>query len=133
MRARRKGMLLESAQILGHWYGTPRESVERALAAGRDVLLGIDVKGARQLRRCGLPTTTIFLLPPSGRSLRERLRRRGTETSAQIRARLRLARSELEEAKRYDYAVVNDHLKDAIEAVRTIVRAERYRGVDKRG
>lgn len=126
-QARRRGELLEQARILGQWYGTPRRPVEQALCAGRDVLLGLDIQGTRQIRRSGLPATTIFLLPPSLGVLRRRLQRRGTETAAQIQARLRLAHRELEEVHRYDYAVVNERLWEAIGAVRTILRAQRYR------
>ena len=131
-QARRRGEFLEQARILRHWYGTPRGPIERALEAGQDVLLGVDVQGARQIRCSGLPVTTIFLLPPSFGVLRERLERRGTESAAQIRARLRLARSELAQMRHYDYAVVNDRLRDAIDVVKAILKAERYR-VEKRG
>lgn len=126
-RARRRGLFLECARILNHWYGTPKAPIERALASGRDVLLGVDIQGARQIRKYGLPVTTIFLLPPSLTVLQGRLRRRGTETPGEIRARLKLARRELAQVKHYDYAVVNDHLKEAIAAVKAIVKAERFR------
>lgn len=123
----RRGDFLEQARVLGNWYGTPRAPIERALRAGQDVMLTIDVQGARQIRSGRLPVTTIFLLPPSLNVLRQRLQRRGTESAAQIRARLRLARRELREVKHYDYAVVNDHLKEAVSAVAAIVRAQRHR------
>ncbi len=126
-RMQARGGFLEQARILGHRYGTPRAPIARAIRAGKDVLLGIDVQGALQLRRGRLPVTTIFLLPPSLGVLRRRLRRRGTETPAQIRARLRLARREMREVKRYDYAVVNDRLEEAVQAVQAILRAERCR------
>ena len=126
-RARRRGDFLEFARILNHWYGTPRAPIEKALRAGRDLLLGVDIQGARQIRRSGLPVTTIFLLPPTLKVLEERLRRRGTETPAQVRARLALAHRELREVNRYDYAVVNDRLQEAIDAVRAILRAQRLR------
>ena len=119
--------LLDHARILGHSYGTPRRPIEQALKAGRDVLLGVDIQGARQIRKSGRPVTTIFLLPPSFAALRQRLERRGTGTPDQIQARLRLARRELEELQRYDYAVVNDRLDEAIETVRAILKAERCR------
>ncbi len=128
-QVRKNGFFLESAQILGHWYGTPRRAVERTLKAGRDVVLEIDVQGAQQVRRCGLPTTTIFLLPPTFKALRERLERRGTETRAQIQARLKRARAELARVRRYDYAVVNDRLKETIDTVHTILKGERCRVV----
>lgn len=126
-RARKRKAFLECARILEQWYGTPRQPVERALRAGRDVLLGVDIQGARQIRASGLPATTIFLLPPSFAVLRQRLRRRGTETPPQIRARLRLARRELAQMERYDYAVVNDRLSEAIETVQAILKAEKCR------
>ncbi len=123
--ARRK--FLECARVLENWYGTPRVPIENVLKAGRDVLLGIDIQGARQIRRSGLPVTTVFLLPPSLKVLRARLEGRATETPAQIRARLRLARRELKEVGKYDYAVVNDRLQDAVAAVEAIIRAQRHR------
>lgn len=123
---RRRGFL-EYARVLGQWYGTPKAAVERRLREGKDVALCIDIQGARQVRRSGLPATTIFLVPPSLAVLQERLRRRGTEQPAQVRARLKLARRELREAGRYDYAVVNDHLEKAVEVIRAIIRAERFR------
>ena len=127
------GKFLEHARVLKNWYGTPRGPIEKALKAGKDVLLGIDIQGARQIRRGRLPATTIFLLPPSLAVLRQRLKRRATETPAQIRERLRLARKELKEVGKYDYAVVNDRLPDAVAAVEAILRAEHHRVEKKRG
>ena len=118
---------LEHARVLDHWYGTLRRPVEQALRRGRNVLLGLDIQGARQLRRSGLPLTTVFLLPPSLKVLEQRLRGRGTETAGQIRQRLKLARRELKEVRRYDYAVVNDRLEKAVQAVEAIIRAEQFR------
>ena len=126
-RGIRRGDFLEHARILGQRYGTPRLPIERALRSGRDVMLSIDVQGARQIRRGGLPVTTLFLVPPSLRVLRERLKRRGTETEAQIQARLHLARREMKAVKEYDYAVVNDRLEDAVSTVAAILQAERHR------
>lgn len=128
-----RGKFLENARVLQNWYGTPRGPIEKALKSGKDVLLGIDIQGARQIRRSGLPATTIFLLPPSLKVLRQRLRRRATETPAQIWERLRLARKELKEVRRYDYAVVNDRLRDAVAAVEAILRAEHHRVASARG
>ncbi len=127
LRGIRQGQFLEWAKILNHWYGTPRRPVEQALKSGRNVFLGIDVQGAWQIRKRGFPATTTFLLPPSLKTLGERLRHRGTEAPRQIQERLRLARIELREVSRYDYAVVNDRLKEAVAAIRTIVQAERFR------
>lgn len=126
-RERRRGGLLEWARVLDHWYGTPRGPVERALKAGKDVFLGIDVQGAAKLRRSGLPVTTLFLLPPSMEVLKRRLVGRGTETARQVRQRLALARRELKELGKFDYAVVNATLVRAVADVRAIRRAERCR------
>ncbi len=122
-----RGGFLEKAKILGHWYGTPRRPIERALARGQDTLLCVDVQGARQIRASGLPHTTIFVMPPSLGTLRQRLRRRGTENQQGIAARLRLARRELKEAGMFDYQVVNDRLGEALVKLRAIILAERCR------
>lgn len=129
----RRGEFFEHAQILNQRYGTPRAPIEKALKAGKDVFLGVDIQGARQIRRSNFPVSTIFLLPPSFSVLKERLKGRGTETPQQIKARLRLARRELAEMKYYDYAVVNDSLPDAVEAVRAILKAEHCRVKDRGG
>jgi guanylate kinase len=123
----RKGEFFEHAKILDRWYGTPRGPVMRALKSGRDVLLGVDIQGARSIRRSGVPVTTIFIVPPSLSELKKRLTKRGTETPAQIAARLKLARREMAEMKRYDYAVVNDRLTDAVHQICAILSAERCR------
>lgn len=124
---RGRGALLEDAQVLTHWYGTPRRFIDRARRRGRDVLLGIDVQGARQLKRSGYPAIAIFIQPPSVAVLRQRLRRRGTETPAQIRARLALATRELRCVPEYDYVVVNDRLRAAVAQLVAIITAERCR------
>ncbi len=126
-KARRNGQLLEHARILGHWYGTPRRTVENLLRRGKDVLLVIDVQGAEQVRRSGFPAVTIFLMPPSLAALGARLTGRATESPAQIRARLRLARRELKQLKKFDYAVINDRLAEAVGKIRAILKAERRR------
>jgi len=124
---RKRNGFLETARILDHWYGTPKKPIEAAIRKGKWILLGIDIQGARQLRRFNLLKTTIFLLPPSVKTLERRLKKRGTETPRQIRERLLLARKELKAAHVYDYQVVNDKLPQAISAVRTILQAEQYR------
>lgn len=121
-RLKREGGFLEWARILGNQYGTPRAPIERALAQGKDVFLSVDIQGARQIRRSALPATTIFLLPPSLAALKRRLQGRGTETPAQIRQRLKLAKRELKEVKKYDYSVVNDRLSQAVRQVEAIVK-----------
>ena len=127
-RLRARGQLLEWARVHQAYYGTPCGSVERALALGRDVVLSIDVQGARQIRRkFASRAVLVFLLPPSLDDLRARLMRRKTETPEAIRKRLAAARQELAAARGYDYAIVNKRLARAIAQIYAIVVAERLR------
>jgi guanylate kinase len=115
------GGFLEWAEIFGHRYGTPRQPVERALAAGRDVLVEIDVQGARQVRATTPDAFLLFLKPPSMEELERRLRSRGTETEEQIRRRLAKAADELAAEPEFDVSVVNDDLETAAREVIEIV------------
>ena len=127
-RLRARGELLEWAKVHQAYYGTPTAPVERALARGRDVILSIDVQGARQVRRrFGSRAVLIFLLPPTLNDLKARLIKRRTEPPDVIRKRLEVARRELFCVRWYDYAVVNRRLAQAIEQLRAIVVAERLR------
>ena len=119
------GSLLEWAEIVGHRSGTPRRPVERLLAAGRDVLLEIDVKGAEQVRERVPDALLIFLEPPSLHVLEERLRGRGTETEPMIADRLRLAARELKESAWFHAVVVNDEADHAADEVAAIIDASR--------
>jgi len=118
---RAAGRLLESAEVHGALYGTPREEVEHLLAEGRDVLLEIDVQGARQVKAIVPEAVTIFLEPPSWEVLERRLRDRGTEDPAALQRRLETARHELEEASIFDHKVVNDDLERAVKQVDRIL------------
>lgn len=125
-RLRRLGRLLEWAQVHGAWYGTPRRPIERALRRGRDVILSIDVQGARKIRRrLGRRAVLIFLLPPSLARLRERLRHRRTDSVEAIRRRIAAAKRELACAAWYEHRVVNDRLDDTVERVRAIIKRTR--------
>jgi guanylate kinase len=115
------GGFLEWADIFGHRYGTPREPVERALDQGRDVLVEIDVQGARQVRANTPDAFMIFLKPPSLAELERRLRSRGTETDDQVRRRLTKATEELAAEPEFDVSVVNDDLDTAAREVIGIV------------
>jgi guanylate kinase len=107
------GGLLEWAEIFGNRYGTPREPVERALARGLDVVVEIDVQGARQIRAVCPDAFMVFIKPPSLDELERRLRSRGTETDEQVRRRLTKAADELAAEPEFDAVVVNDVLDDA--------------------
>lgn len=115
------GEFLEWARVHDQLYGTLRGQVEAALAAGRDILLEIDVQGARQLRGCGLPILTIFVLPPSLEVLERRLRARGTEDEGEMGRRLAVARQELAQAPDYDHRVVNDDVDRMVAEVEALL------------
>ena len=121
----RAGELLEWAEIVGHRSGTPRGFVEDRLAAGRDVLLEIDVVGASQVREQVPASVLIYIDPPSMEELERRLRGRGTETEERIRLRLETAAWELEQRDWFDHVVVNDDLKRASAQVAAIIEASR--------
>jgi guanylate kinase len=120
------GELLEWAPIVGHRSGTPRGFVQDRLASGRDVLLEIDVNGAKQVRAKVPDAVLIFLEPPSIEELERRLRGRGTETEDGIRTRLASAERELGERDRFDHVVVNDDLERSAAQVAAIIDASRH-------
>jgi len=119
------GDFLEWATYNGNRYGTSWSAIDAPLAEGRDVLLEIEVQGARQVRTARSDALFIFLLPPSLAALRERLEGRGSDAPEVIAARLELARRELEEGPLFDYAVVNDDLDVCVGEVQAILAAER--------
>jgi guanylate kinase len=122
------GDLLESADVHGHRYGTPRAPVEAVLAQGRDMLFDIDWQGAQQVRESlGGDVVSIFILPPSMAELRARLDRRAEDSAATIAARLDNARREIERWRQYDYVLINDDLQRAYSQVVSIIVAERLR------
>ena len=120
-RIRAAGGLLESAEVHGELYGTPRVEVEELRRTGLDVLLEIDVQGAKQVKAAVPEAVSIFVEPPSWDELVARLRRRGTEDEAGLQRRLETARRELDEAGFFDARVVNDDLERAVEAVNRIL------------
>jgi guanylate kinase len=123
-----KGELLEWAEVFGNLYGTPRKPVERALAAGRDVLFDIDWQGTQQLReKVRGEMASIFVLPPSISELERRLRARALDAEPVIRGRMAKAVDELSHWAEYDYVVVNDDIKRAFEDVKQILAAERLK------
>lgn len=128
---RNGGELLEWAEVHGHLYGTPREPVERALAAGRDVLFDIDWQGARQLvKTMREDVVTVFVLPPSAAELRARLERRAEDSGATIVRRLRNAAEEIAHWREYDYILINRDLDESFARLRAILGAERLKRVN---
>jgi guanylate kinase len=123
----RDGAFLEWANVFGHCYGTSAADTETVLARGGDVVLVIDVQGARQVRSRGIETVDVFVLPPSASSLEQRLCARSKDTEEQIHRRLEAARREIDEFAQYEYVVVNDQLEAAAARLAAIVLAERTR------
>ena len=121
------GELLEWATYLGNSYGTPRDRVDQQLEAGYDVVLEIEVQGAMQVRERRPEAVLIYMLPPSLRALRQRLRRRRSENSELQQRRLEVARQELNCVSDYDYVIVNDRVDRAGRIFLTILDAERCR------
>ncbi len=123
---RRSGQLLEWAQVHDrHSYGTPREPVEEALAAGRTLVLEIDYQGAKSVReQLGDQAVLVFVAPPSWQALVERLCKRHTESEHAIAERLASAREEIENMGMYDYVVVNDEVAEAVQQLSGILLAE---------
>ncbi|CUX51767.1 MULTISPECIES: guanylate kinase [Agrobacterium] len=120
--------LLEWAEVHGNFYGTPREPVEAAMAAGRDMLFDIDWQGAEQLQdKMKADVVSIFILPPTMTELQSRLHRRAEDTEEVIKTRLLNSRSEIEHWRDYDYVILNDDLQAAFEGIEAIVKAERVR------
>jgi guanylate kinase len=125
---RERGELLESAEVHGNFYGTPRKPVETALAAGRDVLFDIDWQGTRQIMaKMREDVVAVFVLPPSMAELKMRLERRAEDAPDTISKRLSNARDEIAQWGLYDYLIVNDDLGRAFSGVQAILAAERMK------
>ena len=122
-----RGEFLEWADVFGNLYGTGRRPTEALIAAGQDVLLVIDVQGARQVRSAVRELLSIFVLPPSFGALEARLRRRSKDGEAAIERRLQTARQEVSAVVEYDYVIVNDDLERCVGDLAAIIRAERLR------
>ncbi len=120
--------LLEWAEVHGNFYATPREPAERAMAEGRDMLFDIDWQGAKQLKeKMRGDIVSVFILPPSMKELKARLKRRAADQEAVIETRLKNARDEIEHWTEYDFVIVNDDLDRAFSEVLAVVAAERLR------
>jgi guanylate kinase len=118
---------LEWADVFGNYFGTALRDVERLLADGQDVVLVIDVKGARQIKGRQVDHTAIFVMPPSFQILEQRLRGRSKDSEEQMQRRLKTARDEASSYTDYDYVVVNDDLEATVVRLQEIIAAERSR------
>jgi guanylate kinase len=131
---RDSGGLLEANDVHGHWYGTPRRQVRRALRQGKDVILKIDVQGAAEVKQKVPEALLVFLVPPSLEDLFGRLQSRATESADELDLRQRNAALELARQKDYDYVVVNetDQVERTADRVDEILRAEKTAHPDRR-
>ena len=126
-RGQKAGEFAESAEVHGHLYGTLRAEVDRVLAAGKHVIMDIDVQGSRQFAAAFPDSVLIFILPPSAKALISRLEARGTEDPKSLIRRFRSAIDELKAIDLYQYVVVNDEVDSAVAAISNIIDAEELR------
>lgn len=126
-RMLREGAFLEWATVFDRRYGTGKEATDEVLDQGLDLLLDIDVQGARQIRESAFEAVSVFILPPDFGTLKERLRSRASDDDKQVARRLAQAREEAAEFHLYDYVVVNDELERAVGQLVAIVTSERRR------
>lgn len=119
--------LLEYNVFVGNYYGTPRGPVEKCLAEGKDMLIEVDVNGARQIREKCPDAISVFIMPPSLEVLKARLTGRGTDAKEVIEKRIRVALDEIAVSENYDYIVVNDVLDEAVDDFVSIIKSDRLR------
>ncbi|MCR8633621.1 MULTISPECIES: guanylate kinase [Paenibacillus] len=119
--------VLEWAEYVGNYYGTPRKFVEDTLNSGKDIILEIEVQGALKVKKSFPEGVFIFLLPPSMDELESRIIGRGTESQEAIRSRMSVAMDEIRMMEHYDYAIVNDHVEHACSSIQSIIVAEHCR------
>ena len=119
--------LIEYAQYVNHYYGTPKEYVLRQMAEGKDVILEIEIQGALAIKRQFSNALLLFVLPPSAQELKRRLVGRGTESLDVIEARLRRAFDEAEGMDSYDYILVNDDVDACVEDMHELIKAQHLR------
>lgn len=131
MRRKDEGDFLEWAQVHGNYYGTSRSWLEERMKEGKDVILEIDWQGARQIQKLIPDSLWIFILPPSLKTLEERLRKRGQDDEATIARRIAAAHEELSHIAEADYLVINDLFEAAIFELRQIVAASRLRALQQ--
>jgi guanylate kinase len=122
-----KGEFFEHAEVFGNYYGTHRSFLDRAEAENKDLVLDIDVQGARQLKIALPEAVSIFVLPPSRQVLEQRLRARSVDTEAVIERRLEGAAEEVRNYRQYDYVLINRDIADSVDRLDSIVNAERQR------
>jgi len=121
------GQLLEWVEYCGNYYGTPKEYIETTVKEGYDCLLEIEVEGAANVKKAYPDCVLIFILPPSFEELKRRIEKRATEEPEIVAKRLERAREEMAYIENYDYVIVNDKIEDAVENLRSILKAEKLK------
>lgn len=119
--------LIEYAQYVGNYYGTPREYVEQQMLNGKDVILEIELQGALHIKKSFPETVLIFIMPPTADELKRRLTDRGTEEKSVIASRLARAYEEADGMEEYDYIIINDDLQSCVDQIHQIIRCEHER------
>ncbi len=122
-----RGDFLETAEVYGNRYGTARSQIEASFAKGKDVLVDIDIQGARTMRASDIPSISVYILPPSYDILRQRLSSRAQDSEATIRKRLERAKNEIVSYNEYDYLLINREFDRTAQDLLAIIRAEHYR------
>lgn len=125
----KKDKLIEWAEYVGNYYGTPREYVEQQLEAGKDVLLEIEMQGGMLVKEQYPDAMLLFITPPSAEILKNRLTGRGTETEEEIERRMNRAAEEADYMEKYDYILVNDSLDEAVEELHHLIQAKHHKTV----
>ena len=123
----KKGKFLEQASVFGYRYGTLAQTVNNFFKKKRDVLFDIDWQGFQQLKQSGMDVVGIFILPPNKKELIRRLKKRGRDTSEEMKKRMSLAQDEISHFPEYDYVVVNDNLNLCVSKIQNIINAERFK------
>ena len=122
-----RGEMLEWAKVYGHYYGTPLHFVKEKIAAGKDVILDIDIQGAQEVKKKIPEAILIFIIPPSWEELQRRITNRSTDSLEVIKKRLKAARKEIKVARNFDYIVINDILENALQELTSIIQATKAR------
>ena len=118
-------LLLEYNNYVGNYYGTPKEPVDKAINEGFEIIVEVDVNGAKNIKKAREDAVLVFIMPPSFEELHRRLSARGTDAPEVIEKRMKAALGEIAEAKNYDYIVVNDDLDEAVNDFVTIIKSDR--------
>lgn len=123
LKLKREDFFAETARVHLYYYGTPKKQIDRAIKQGRVIILDVDVKGAASIKKNYPEALSLFILPPSDKELKKRLKRRGTETETQLKIRLKNAIDEQKKFNRFDYVIVNKNINEAVAAADLMIKS----------